>query len=134
MKWTLGVVLALSLGLNALFVYSNCYGHPDVDFYQTSLGDAYFVRGRDQRAYIIEHDGHRFTAKCRASLAWPDGTNSPGKPMTDGTCIYMPSMVGKSIAAGLMRHEGDSLVYSPWANSDTEQTADILTIVDDQSH
>jgi len=54
--------------------------------------------------------------------------------MTDGSCTYIPSMIGKSIAAGLMRHEGNTLVYSPWADSDTVQTADILAIVDDQSH
>ncbi len=31
-----------------------------------------------------------------------------------------------------MRNEGDALVYQPWEQVDTEQTADILTIVSDE--
>ncbi|MGB7547595.1 MAG: hypothetical protein WBM14_07595 [Terracidiphilus sp.] len=130
MKRILGAVFVFSLGLNAYFVYSNYCSHPNFDFYPTSLKDAYYIRGSNGgSSYLIEHEGQRFTAKCQASLTWLDGTNSLGKPMSsNGTCTYMASMVGKSIAAGLMRHEGNNLVYSPWANSDTVQTADILTI------
>jgi hypothetical protein len=52
--------------------------------------------------------------------------------MGDG-CTYIPSLVGKSIADGLMRKEGNALVYQPWEQDDTEQTADILTIVGDEN-
>ena len=52
--------------------------------------------------------------------------------MSDG-CTYIPSLVGKSIAEGLMRKEGGALVYQPWEQDDTVQTADILTIVNDET-
>jgi hypothetical protein len=132
MKRILGAAFALSLGLNAFLIYENCFGHTDFVFYPTGLRRAYYVKGLDRNSFIIEHEGHRFTAKCRVSLTWPDGPDNPGRPMSDGTCTYMPSMVGKSIAEGLMRHEGNSLVYLPWADSDTVQTADILTITGDE--
>ena len=132
MSRTLRAVLVISLGMNSFLLYSNFYRHPDFDLYSTGLKDAYYVRAHSQDSYIIEHEGHRFTAKCQASLTWLDGINRPGRPMSDGTCTYLPSMVGKSIAAGLMRHEGNNLVYSPWSDSDTVQTADILTVVNDE--
>jgi hypothetical protein len=31
-----------------------------------------------------------------------------------------------------MRKEGNKLVYAAWANDDTVQTADILTIINDE--
>ena len=40
----------------------------------------------------------------------------------------MTGLIGKSIAAGLMRREGNNLVFTPYADIDTEQTADILGI------
>ena len=133
MNRALGAALVLSLGLNAFYVYKNAYGHPDEDFYSPGLQSAYWIRAQNDGSYTIDHDGHRFTAKCRASLSWLDGIDNPGRPMTpDGVCTYMPSMVGKSLAAGLMRHEGNSLVFSPWASFDTVQTADILTITKDE--
>ena len=49
------------------------------------------------------------------------------------SCTYLPDLIGKSIAAGLMRQEGNTLVYAAWANDDTLQTADVLTIVSDQT-
>ena len=59
------------------------------------------------------------------------GIYSSGHSMSDG-CTYIPSLVGKSIAAGLMRDEGGALVYQPWEQEDTVQTADILTIIGDE--
>jgi hypothetical protein len=52
--------------------------------------------------------------------------------MTDGDCTYMASAVGKTIGEDLMRKEPDSLVYAAWAGKDTVQTADSLTIIDDE--
>jgi hypothetical protein len=129
----LRAVLALSLGLNAFFIYEAHYDTPDVDFYHASKKNAYYIKEREGGDYfIIEHEGHRFTAKCQPALTWLNGITNPGGAMSD-SCIYLPGMVGKSIAAGLMRREGDTLVYAAWANDDTVQTADILTIVNDQA-
>jgi hypothetical protein len=83
MKIVLRAILALSLALNILFVYENWFGRPDVTISRTSLEHAYFVRGYQQGLFTIEHDGHRYTAKCRASLTWLEGTENPAKPMTD---------------------------------------------------
>ena len=71
-------------------------------------------------------------AKCRASLTWLDGTDHLGRPLSEGDCTYMSDKVGKSIGDDLMRREKDSLVFAPWTGEDTLQTADILTITDDQ--
>jgi hypothetical protein len=123
----------LSLGLNAFFLYPRT--KPDVAFYATGMKNAYHIKSLNRGLYTIEHDGHLFTAKCRVSVSWLDGTDKVGRPMASGECVYMPTMVGKSIAAGIMRHERDSnsLVYLPWASFDTLQTADYLTIVDGES-
>ncbi len=80
---------------------------------------------------MIEHSGHRYTVQCQDTLTWLDGIYTSGHPMTDG-CTYIPSLVGKSIAEGLMRKEGGYLVYQPWEQDDTVQTADVLTIIDDE--
>ena len=40
---------------------------------ETTLADAYHVTAFRDGAYIIEHKGHRLTAKCRESLTWLDG-------------------------------------------------------------
>jgi hypothetical protein len=114
-------------------VYQHSYGKPD--FTQSryaGLKDAYYVRAHQQSDYIIEHDGHRFTAKCRASLTWTHGTDQAGMPMTDGTCTYMADKIGKSIGDDLMREEDNTLVFSPWTGIDTLQTADFLTITNDE--
>lgn len=132
-KPLLRAIFALSIGLNILLVYGDLRPRPDLTQSRyASLKNAYFVRAHQHGYFIIEHDGHRFTAKCRASLSWLDGTDQPSKPMTDGDCTYMSSTVGKSIGDDLMRHENNTLVYSPWTGFDTVQTADILTIVKDQ--
>lgn len=81
---------------------------------------------------MIEHAGHRYTVKCQDTLSWLDGIYNSGHPMNDG-CTYVPDLVGKSIAEGLMRKEGGALVYQPWEQDDTVQTADILTIIDDET-
>ena len=60
-----------------------------------------------------------------------NGIVNPGLPMSE-TCIYLPSLVGKIIATGIMRKDGDTLVYMPWLTEDTVQTADVLTIVHDE--
>lgn len=143
MKLVLGSVLALSLALNAFFIYEH-YDRPDGDFYGSGLREAYFIKAHEHGDvydgngdyYVIEHrdfdDGniHRYLAKCKQTLSWLDGVTNPGKPMSD-TCIYLPNLVGKSLAGGMMRKEGNTLVYAPWADDDTVQTADVLTMLSD---
>ncbi len=127
------VILLLSLGLNASYIWDNQYHVPDINFFSHGLRDAYFVKKHVAgEVFIIEHSGHRYTAKCRDTLTWLNGIQASGQPMSEG-CTYMSSLVGKSIAEGLMRNEGGALVYLPWAQEDTVQTADILTIIDDRS-
>lgn len=127
-----GVILALSLALNALFIWNDHYDAPDENFFPHGLRDAYFIKRHvGGKYFVIEHPGHRYLVKCQDTLAWPNGIYTPGEPMGDG-CTYIPFMVGKSIAEGLMRDEGGALVYQPWEQADTEQTADILTIIDDE--
>jgi hypothetical protein len=119
-----GVALTLGLGFHK---------HPDLTRNtDTQIENAYRVVSGTGRTYVVEHKGHRFTANCRASLSWLDGTDEPGGPMTDGDCTYMDSAIGKTIGDDLMRKEHSSLVYSPWTGADTVQTADFLTIIDDE--
>lgn len=128
----LSVVLILSVALNVYFIWAYRYNTPDRDFLPSRLQNAYFVKKHvGGEIYVIEHSGHRYTVKCQPTLTWLNGIYSPGAPMSDG-CIYIPGLVGKSIAAGLMRKEGNALVFQPWEDSDTEQTADILTIISDE--
>jgi len=113
--------------------YTSYLQHPGLTrSNKTTLADAYHVRAFRDGAYIIEHKGHRLTAKCRESLTYPDGPDKPGRPMIDHDCMYMSSSVGKSIGDDLMRQEGNTLVYSPWRGVDTEQTADFLDITHDE--
>lgn len=129
-----GLVLLLSLGLNAFFIWNDHYDVPDINFFSHGVRNAYFVRRHEGgKIFVIEHSGHCYTVKCEETLTWLDGIYAPGKPMSDG-CTYIPSLVGKSIADGLMRKEGGALVYQPWENVDTVQTADILTIIDDEKN
>jgi hypothetical protein len=125
-------ILLISLALNAFFIWSDHYDVPNVNFFSHGLKDAYFIRKHTEgETFVIEHKGHRYTVKCQDTLTWLDGIYSSGRPMGDG-CTYMSSMVGKSIAEGLMRNENGVLVYQPWEQDDTEQTADILTIINDE--
>ncbi len=99
---------------------------------ETTLADAYYVTAFRNGAYIIEHKGHRMTAKCRESLTFFDGPYKPGRPMTDHDCTYMVDRVGKSIGDDLMRQEQNQLVFSPWRGINTVQTADFLDITNDE--
>jgi hypothetical protein len=126
------VILLLSLALNAFLIWNNHYDIPDENFFPHGLRDAYFIKKHlGGEIFLIEHKGHRYTAKCQDTLTWLQGIYMPGAPMSDG-CTYIQSLVGKSIAEGLMRQEGNAFVYQPWEQDDTEQTADILTIIDDE--
>jgi hypothetical protein len=132
------VAFALSLGFNALFYYRDFCDKPDIDFYGTDRKEAYFIKQREAAdSFIIEYRDfghgplHRYTAKCQPTLTWEDGIVNPGKPMSD-SCIYLPGIVGKTIAAGKMRKEGNTIVYMAWTNDDTVQTADVLSIVRDE--
>ena len=127
----LTAVLLISLGLNAYFIWSYHSSVPDVDFFHQDLHNAYFIKRHvGGKVFEIEHAHHLYTVRCEGTLSWPDGIYAPGQPMNDN-CTYIPSMVGKSIAAGLMRNEGGALVYQPWENTDTIQTADVLKIIND---
>jgi serine/threonine-protein kinase len=99
---------------------------------KTTLADAYHVTAFRNGAYIIEHKGHRLTARCRESLTWLDGPDKPGRPLDAHDCTYMSSWVGKSIGDDLMRQEQNELVFSPWKGEDTVQTADFLDITQDE--
>jgi hypothetical protein len=124
-------ILLLSLALNGFLIWNDHYDVPDENFYSHRLRDAYFVKMHPGgEIYLIDHQGHRYTAECQDTLTWLDGIYSSGRPMTTG-CTYIPSLVGKSIAEGLMRKEGNTLVYQPWEQADTEQTADLLKIIGD---
>lgn len=128
------VILLLSLSLNVLFIWNDHYDVPDFNFYSHGLRDAYFIKSHaGGRRFVIEHSGHHYTVECQNTLTWLNGIYATGEPMSDG-CTYIPSMVGKSIADGLMRKEGGALVFQAWENADTVQTADILTIVDGQKN
>ena len=127
-----GVLLLFSLGLNAFFIWNDHYDVPDVNFFPHGLRDAYFVkRHPGGEIFVIEHSEHRYTVKCQDTLTWLNGIYASGEPMSSG-CTYLSSLVGKSVADGLMRKEGNALVYQPWEQDDTEQTADILTIINDE--
>ena len=131
-KAIFGATLLLSLGLNAFFLSEGHYDVPDRNFIPQGLRDAYFVKRQvGEKIFVIEHLGHRYTVKCQKTLTWPDGIYTPAKSMGDG-CTYIPSLVSKSIAEGLMREEGGALVYQPWEQDNTVQTADILTVIDDE--
>ena len=99
---------------------------------ETTLADSYHVTAFRDGAYLIEHKGHRLTAKCRESLTWLDGPDKPGRPLDAHDCTYMSSYVGKSIGDDLMRQEQNTLVLSPWRGEDTVQTADFLDIIHDE--
>jgi hypothetical protein len=97
---------------------------------ETRRVDSYDIVAYKDGAYTIEHRGHRITAKCRNSLSWPNGLGTFGAPMDDHECIYMSSLVGKTIGEDLMKRWKDTLVYSPWEGVKTVQTADYLDITE----
>ena len=128
-----GVMLLLSLSLNVFYFWNDHHNIPDESFYPHKVEDAYFVKKHvGGEIYVIEHSGHRYTAECQDTLTWLDGIYAAGRSMGTG-CTYIQSLVGKSIAEGLMRKEGGALVFQPWEQHDTVQTADILRIINDQS-
>jgi len=134
-KWLfVGSLIFLIVATAGGYWFYTSYIHrPDfTNSKETTLADAYHVTAFRDGAYIIEHKGHRLTAKCRESLTYPDGPDKPGRPMTDHDCMYMVGMVGKSIGDDLMRQEQNQLVYSPWRGINTVQTADFLDIIHDE--
>ena len=134
-KWLVvgSLIFLIVATAGGFWFYTSYRQHPDdTHSNETTLADAYHVTAFRDGAYIIEHKGHRLIAKCRESLAYPDGPNKPGRPMTDHDCMYMTGEVGKSIGDDLMRQEQNELVFSPWRGEDTEQTADFLDITHDE--
>jgi hypothetical protein len=93
--------------------------------------DAYHVVAYRDRKFIIEHRDHRLTVKCERALSWLDGPNNDPQPFSDpGECVYIK--VGEYIGEDLMVETSDKLQYHPWSGEDTVQTADIMTITDDE--
>ncbi|MGH9682767.1 MAG: hypothetical protein ACRD4S_04045 [Candidatus Acidiferrales bacterium] len=88
----------------------------------------YYVRAYEHHSYIIEHDGRQLTATCRETLAWLDGLDKPGRPMTEHDCVYMHSLIGQHIRPESMWQQDKELRFEPWVGYDTAQTADILDI------
>jgi formylglycine-generating enzyme required for sulfatase activity/serine/threonine protein kinase/Flp pilus assembly protein TadD len=133
MKFAAIAGVALIVILAGVWYFSHHSQHPDVtSSNEATLANAYHVTAFRDGAYIIEHKGHRLTAKCRECLTWPDGPDKPGRPMTDHDCLYMSGLVGRSIGDDLMRQDNNTLVYSPWTGVDTVQTADLLDITNDE--
>ncbi len=93
--------------------------------------ETYYVRASKGETYIIEYRGHQLTAHCREALSWLDGEGKLGRPMAEHECVYMRGQVGKHISGDLMVRQENELRYRPWADTNTEQTADILDITDD---
>ena len=110
---------------------SNQKRHPDFTrSATTTVADAYFVRAYRHGAYIIEHKGHRLTAKCRESRSWVNGDDKSYELMDDKDCTYMADQVGKYIGDDLMLQYGNELHLCPWIGEKTTQTADILDVTD----
>lgn len=93
--------------------------------------DTYFVRSRSAETYIIEHKGHRLTARCRETLSWLDGEDKPGRTMSEHECTYMSDKVGQHVSAEFWLRQGSELRFMPWHGIRTLQTADVLDITDD---
>ncbi len=89
---------------------------------------SYYVRSNQHGTYIIEYGGRQMAATCRETLTWPDGIDKPGQLMGEHDCTYMWILVGKHISPELMWRQDKELRYRPWADTKTEQTADILDI------
>lgn len=107
--------------------------HPDFTrSNETRIENAYYVRAYRHGAYIIEHKGHRLTAKCRESRTWLDGDDKPYRLIDDKDCTYMSDEVGKHIGDDLMLRYQNELHLCPWIGEKTTQTADILDITDDE--
>jgi hypothetical protein len=107
--------------------------HPDFTRSdKTTIADAYYVRAYRNGAYVVNHKGHRLTAKCRESLSWVDGNDQPYKLMDDRDCTYMGDQVGKYIGDDLMLRYGNELHLCPWIGVKTTQTADILDVTGDE--
>lgn len=133
------IALAFSLVINVFFSLRYFQGKPDIDFYGGSRADAYLIKKHlAGDSYLIEHRNsndkrlHVYTAKCQGAVTWEKGIVNPSASMGDA-CIYLPDLVGKTIVAGKMRKEDNIIVYVPWANDDTVQTADVLSIVRDDT-
>jgi S1-C subfamily serine protease len=89
---------------------------------------SYYVRSNQHGTYIIEYGGRQMAATCRETLTWPEGIDKPGQLMGEHDCTYMWMLVGKHISPELMWRQDKELRYRPWADTKTEQTADILDI------
>ncbi|HVS89222.1 MAG TPA: trypsin-like peptidase domain-containing protein [Candidatus Acidoferrum sp.] len=103
---------------------------PSVQPKQTK--ENYYIRARRNETYTIEYRGHQLTAHCREALAWHDGKDNLGTPMTENECEYLWGKVGKYISEDLMVRQDNELRYRPLAGDpDSLQVADILDITDD---
>jgi hypothetical protein len=132
--WLLVLVAIVAVGLAA--IWSMYWTHERPDFTnsdETRRVDSYNIVGYKDGEFIIEHRGQRITAKCRNSVTWEHDPNGPGSPMDEHDCIYMHSMLGKTIGEDLMKQTGNVLVYYPWAGVNTVQTADNLDITDGEA-
>jgi hypothetical protein len=112
---------------------SNQIRHPDFTRSdKTTISDAYYIRAYRHGSYIIDHKGHRLTAKCRESRSWLNGNDKPYELMDDKDCTYMANKVGLYIGDDLMLNYGNELHLCPWIGENTTQTADILDVTDDE--
>ena len=128
-----GLLLILLIIAGVWYVHSRSKRRPDVTrSTTTTIADAYYVRAFKHGAYIIDHKGHRLSAKCRETRSWVDGDDKPYKLMDSNECTYMPEQVGKYIGDDLMLRFGNELHLCPWLGVKTTQTADILDITDDE--
>jgi S1-C subfamily serine protease len=138
MVWRLLLLICAITGVAAAQSASgsaktDAHSRPDVTrSTETQLVDTYYVRAYEHGAYIIEHKGRRLTAKCRNSLAWPNGLGTFGTPVKEHGCVYMHDLLGKTVGEGIMKQWNETLVYSPYAGRNTIQTADYLDISDEE--
>jgi hypothetical protein len=94
--------------------------------------DAYHVVAYRNRKFIIDHRDHRLTVKCEQAVTWTtDGPDDAPRPLAEpGRCVYIT--VGEYVGEDLMVEAGQKLTYFPWRGENTVQTADIMTITDEE--
>jgi hypothetical protein len=96
--------------------------------------ETFYVRARRNETYIIEHEGHQLTARCRETLAWDrDNMDKLGMPMGGTPCVYMSDTVGKHFSEDFMILRGNELRHRPFGHFETSApVADVLDITDDE--
>ena len=135
MKHRVAIIVLLIVATVGVWFVINGHLKRNPDFTrstETRIETAYYIRAYRHGSYIIEHTGHRLTAKCRESRSWLDGDHKPYSLMDDNDCTYMSDEVGKYIGDDLMLRYGNELHLCPWIHVKTVQTADILDITDDE--